>query len=181
MEMYNLIMQRHSSRKFNKNNIQQEDIQKIIDAGLSAPSGQNAQPWHFTVIQNEEVKQELTKLCKTNFLRFGEDWRKTWANSPNFNPFYDPNVIIVISNKTDVIGSDLDCCFAIQNMILMAESLGISSCIVKDICWAIDKENQNQFNIPSGYNCFMSLSLGYAHIKNTKPKTVDYSKVSYIN
>lgn len=180
MDMYEIITCRHSARKYKDEKVLDEDITKIINAGLTAPSGANAQPWHFTVIQNKDIQNELVKICKKNFLEFGEEHRKDWANKDNFNPFYNPNVIIVISNKNSINKSNEDCCFAIENMVLMAESLGLSSCIIRDICWAIDKSNQEQFGIPNEYDCFMCISIGYAQIKNTRLKNLDYSKVNII-
>lgn len=178
--MYDLITCRHSERKYLDKDISQDDIKKIIDAGLSAPSGQNAQPWHFTVIKDKHVQNNLVKICKEKFITQGAPWRKAWAQRENFNPFYEPNIIIVISNKSSVENSNEDCCFAIQNMVLMAESLGLSSCIIRDICWAIDKSNQETFGVPKDYDCFMCISIGYATNKNKSRKNLDLSKVNYI-
>lgn len=180
MKLYNLITCRHSERKYQKKQIPQDDIQKIIDSGLSAPSGMNTQPWHFTVIQNKDKINELVKACKNNFLESDVQWRKNWASLNNFNPFYDPNFLIVVSNKTAVANSNEDCCFAIQNMVLMAEELGLSSCIIRDIGWAINKNNQAKYGIPEDYDCFLSISFGYAESKNKNKKSFDYSKVNYI-
>jgi len=180
MDMYELITCRHSERKFTNDNVSKEYINKIIDAGLSAPSGQNTQPWHFTVIQSAEVQNKLVNICKKKFLEVGQDWRRNWANMDNFNPFYAPNVIIVVSNNNTIINSNEDCCFALQNMTLMAEDLGLSSCIIKDICWAIDKDNQEEYGIPKEFDCFMCLAVGYAKKRNRNKKKLDYSKINYI-
>ena len=181
MDLYNVITHRHSERKYLDKKVSEEQIKKIIDAGLTAPSGGNTQPWHFTVIQDKSVQKEIVEICKEKFLLSNVEWRKNWANMENFNPFYNPDVLIIISNNSEVDMSNEDCCFAIQNMVLMAEGLGLSSCIIRDICWAINKENQAKFGIPEQYDCFMSISIGYAASKNNKDKKLDYSKVNYIN
>ena len=178
--MYDLITCRHSERKYSDKRISDVDLQKIVDAGLSAPSGMNSQPWHITVVKNKDIQAEFVDTCKKKFLEIGSEWRKNWARLDNFNPFYDPDVIIVVSNKNAVENSNEDCCFAIENMVLMAESLGLSSCIIRDICWAIDKTNQDKYGIPKEYDCFMCIAVGYAKIKNNNKKTFDYSKVNYI-
>ena len=179
--MYDIITLRRSVRKYSDKMVSDDDIRKIIDAGLTAPSGGNSQPWHFTVIKNKSKQNELVEICKKEFVEKGSEWRKNWAKQENFNPFYDPSVIIVISNKTDVELSNEDCCFAIENMVLMAESLGLSSCIIRDICWAINKNNQEDYGIPKEYDCFMCVSIGYCETKINKPKTLDYSKVNFVN
>ena len=123
----------------------------------------------------------MVSICREKFSTLGTDWRKKWAEMDNFNPFYNPDTIIVVSNKNTVDKSNEDCCFAIQNMVLLAESLGLSSCIIRDICWTIDKANQSEYGIPEEYDCFMCISLGYSISKNQKRKTFDYSKVNYLN
>jgi len=163
MDMYELITRRHSERKYKSKQVSEEDIQKIINAGLSAPSGQNSQPWHFTVVQNKEVLKELVENAKYAFLEYGEQWRKNWANMEGFNPFYDPDVIIVISRDSTIKQSNEDCCFAIENMVLMGEALGLSSCIIRDICWSINKENQAKYGIPEGYDCLCVFQLVMQH------------------
>lgn len=178
--MYDIITKRRSVRKFTDKNISEEDIQKIIDAGLSAPSGGGAEPWRITVIQNKDVQRELVQICKREFLEKGSEWRKNWAKMDNFNPFYDPDVLFVIGNKSDVENSNEDCCFLVENMVLMAESLGLSSCIIRDICWAINKENQEKFGLPKEYDCFMCISVGYASFDAKRKKNLDYSKVNFI-
>ena len=178
--MYELITCRHSERKYADKTISSEDLQKIVDAGLSAPSGMNTQPWHFTVIQNKQVQREIVETCKKRFEEVGSDWRKNWAKLENFNPFYSPDVLVVVSRKSSVGNSNEDCCFAIENMVLMAESLGISSCIIRDICWGIDADNQERYGIAKDYECFMSVSFGFATNKNKNKKILDYSKVNFI-
>ena len=180
MDFYDLIIRRHSVRKYTEQKVTEEQIKKIIVAGLTAPSGGNTQPWHFSVIQNQEEQSKLVRHCKQAFLQSHVGWRKKWATMDNFNPFYAPSVIIVVSNKNTVENSNEDCCFAIQNMVLMAESLGLGSCIIRDICWAIDKTNQSEFGIPQDYDCFMCLSVGYPVLKNDNVKELDFSKVNYL-
>ena len=74
--MYELITRRHSIRKYTSQQVSDEDISKIIDAGLAAPSGQNTQPWHFTIIKDKQVQKELVDNCKQTFMASSSDWRK---------------------------------------------------------------------------------------------------------
>ncbi len=180
-ELYNLITTRHSCRKFSDKSVADDDIYKIIECGLAAPSAMNRQPWFFVVIKDKSVTNNLKKLAKTAFENSDNDWRKNWAKQPNFDPFYNPNVMVLICNKKDVPNSKNDCCFAVQNMSLMAESLELGSCIIQDVCWAIDETNQADFNIPSDYEIYLALSVGYPALKSTTKKTINTSKYTIIN
>jgi nitroreductase len=53
------IHDRRATPSFDGTPIPPEDLRKILDAGLSAPSGYNMQPWRFVVVQGEEQKRRL--------------------------------------------------------------------------------------------------------------------------
>jgi nitroreductase len=40
-----------------------EDLRRILDAGLSAPSAYNLQPWRFIVVRSAEKKRHLRSAC----------------------------------------------------------------------------------------------------------------------
>ncbi len=53
------IRERRSTPSFDGKLIPQEDLMKILEAGLSAPSGYNMQPWRFIVVQTPEQRRRL--------------------------------------------------------------------------------------------------------------------------
>jgi nitroreductase len=53
------IRERRATPSFDGTPIPPEDLRKILEAGLSAPSGYNMQPWRFIVVQGEEQKKRL--------------------------------------------------------------------------------------------------------------------------
>jgi nitroreductase len=53
------IHERRATPSFDGAPIPAEDLRKILEAGLSAPSGYNIQPWRFIVVQGEEQKKRL--------------------------------------------------------------------------------------------------------------------------
>ena len=54
MDVFVLIITRHSCRKFIDKNIPDEYLTQIIECGLSAPSAMNTQPWHFVIIKDKK-------------------------------------------------------------------------------------------------------------------------------
>ena len=56
------IYQRRSIRKYKKEEISGEILEKILDAARVAPSGKNRQPWKFLVYGGEEKKEILKKM-----------------------------------------------------------------------------------------------------------------------
>jgi nitroreductase len=53
------IAQRRATPSFDGSPIPSEDLKKILEAGLQAPSGYNMQPWRFIVVRSEEQKRRL--------------------------------------------------------------------------------------------------------------------------
>jgi nitroreductase len=53
------IAERRATPSFDGAPIPAEDLKKIVEAGLSAPSGYNVQPWRFIVVQSPEQKKRL--------------------------------------------------------------------------------------------------------------------------
>jgi nitroreductase len=53
------ILERRSTPSFDGKPIPAGDLRTILQAGLSAPSGYNLQPWRFVVVQSPEGKRKL--------------------------------------------------------------------------------------------------------------------------
>jgi nitroreductase len=53
------IAQRRATPSFDGIPIPDEDLEKILRAGLQAPSGYNLQPWRFIVVRTPEQKKRL--------------------------------------------------------------------------------------------------------------------------
>lgn len=64
MNNLDFIYKRHSVRKFKNFYIPMIDIKEIIKAAVYAPSGKNAQNWHFVVIRNGNKIEELAKVIE---------------------------------------------------------------------------------------------------------------------
>ena len=53
------IRERRATPSFDGSPIPDVDLKQILEAGLSAPSGYNVQPWRFVVVQTHEQKKRL--------------------------------------------------------------------------------------------------------------------------
>ncbi len=137
MELWDAIRNRRSCRKFSPQPVKEEDLQKIIEAGTWAPSPANNQPWEFVILTNQGIKEQLHAACLDSkeeaFQKSG--WR--WLGKYEIDFLArTPMIIAVLGDpaKTGVdqfIGETRDgyryaCAAAIQNMLLMAHSLGLA-------------------------------------------------------
>ena len=62
------IIQRKSIRKYKNEAVKREDIDRIIQAAILAPSAKNRQPWKYFVYTNEE-KENLLNVMEQGLIR----------------------------------------------------------------------------------------------------------------
>lgn len=62
MDAIEAILTRRSIRKYTQDPVSEETIEKLLEAAMAAPSAGNQQPWHFIVIRDREILDEIPKL-----------------------------------------------------------------------------------------------------------------------
>jgi nitroreductase len=112
--MLEAIAKRASCRAYKPDPVPEEMVQELVRAALSAPSGNNARPWHLIVVRDPEKRQALSKT---------HPWAFFCADSP---------VVIVVAadpRKSEHWWIE-DCSAAIENILIQATALGLGSCWV---------------------------------------------------
>lgn len=168
------IKNRRSIRKFNDKNISQENLIQLIEAASYAPNGHNMQPWNFSIVQNQDLLNELNIAAKENFKISDNDFIKKLGNNDKFNCFYGANTAIIISKDPNAITGQSDCILAAQNLMLAATSLGIGSCWIETGAMAFEGENglkyKNLVKIPENFEIVSILVLGYSDVTPKAPE-----------
>lgn len=175
------ILTRRSCRKFFDNQIEDDDINKIVECGLSAPSGMNKQPWFIVALKNKDIINKFTENIKSNFLKSDCLWRKKWAEEKNVNFFYNPPVLFLIFGNLLSEYSKIDCAIVAENMTLACEALGLASCMIGEVSW-IDKDILfEKIKVPKDYDIVLGLSVGYAKNPNKTKRKINSKKFSIID
>lgn len=136
-EFYQLLESRKSIRKYKPEPVPQEIIERILAAGMQAPSGKNRQNWRFFVVTGTKrdeylkysqkswlgIKDVLAKKLKPSLYQFTERFFYTLGDAP---------VIIFAYSHNDSeeryhtsIGSVY---MAVENMNLACLVEGLGSC-----------------------------------------------------
>lgn len=113
--MIETILERRSCRKFKKEQIQKDVLDKILQAGLSAPSGMNLQNTKIVVVQDEKDIQILSDLN-----------RRIWGKDTD--PFYGAPTICLILSPIDSRNNVKDGALVLGYMQMAAYTLGVGSC-----------------------------------------------------
>ncbi len=180
-EILKTILNRRSIRKFKPEQLKIEELQVILKAGKYAPTAMNQQPWHFTVIQSQEVLNKINEACKkvlikTKNKRFEQLSKGT--DGKDISVMHNTPVLIVVSGNQEAIAPQIDCALAIQNMFIAAESLGIGSCWIYAIYHLYSDADGKDFLIkegiiPKDYVLAGSCAFGYKAIEPQAPPRKD--------
>jgi nitroreductase len=136
-DLLNLISSRKSVRQYSEKHISDDDLRKVLEAGRLAPSWMNVQSWKFILIKSQENKDLLSELsigqahvknadalivCVADIDAW-ETAKITHIKNPALNPALQGENGLLIRTLEQVV-------YPISYMMLEAESLGITSCII---------------------------------------------------
>ncbi len=155
MEFNELVYARRSVRRFTPEAIRQASLEKILRAGLAAPSPNNSTPWVVSVVTSGEIIQQMRKVVHQRldvmFPNLDEDkksilekiklFSSIFANAPVvlavFSKPYKAPIMELLENSdfsSEQINQwrrfpDLQATGAmVQNMLLAATDEGLGSC-----------------------------------------------------
>ena len=63
MDFHELLLQRHSIRRYTDQPLDPEHVKTILEAGLLAPSSKSARSWQFVVVEDHDTMLRLME-CK---------------------------------------------------------------------------------------------------------------------
>jgi nitroreductase len=178
------IKTRRSTRSFTDDQIKEDELQSVLEAGLYAPSAINQQAWHFTVIQNKELLNWLNEHAKETAKTFDNEHIRAMAHNEKLHIFYGAPTVILVSGKEDATSIESDCAAANQNMLLAAESIGLGSCWVNLILFLFQhpdaKKYMQELGIPAGYRPICSVALGYKKVNTVNTPARKPNRINYI-
>lgn len=162
MEFFDVLKERRSIRHYEEGFIVPfEDIKKIIEAGMYAPSAMRKFPWEFLVITDQVLLQKIEKEHKY----------ASFASSAG--------VMIAVCEKESVSHAGMgviDVAMASQNMMLAAYALGYGSCFC-----GVYPETHEKFadvlQVPKDVRVIGLISLGKPIETKGVPERYDELKV----
>jgi nitroreductase len=151
MKCIEQILTRRSIRKFKTEEVNEEVISNILEAGRCAPTATNNQPWHFIVAKNKKAKEAFS---------FG-----------GFNRFVEGASFIVAGfyKQSEVIIEKLslmDVTIALQNMVLAGWVQGVGSCWMGAFN---ERKLRDTLSLPSDINIVGAVAFGIPNETPNQP------------
>jgi nitroreductase len=180
-----VIQDRRSVREFTPEAVSRQDLDMILEAARQAPSGENAQPWRFIVVQDGAMRKKLgalagggsgrrftaefvTKKMQERFSSLQDEAKKKAAfeklTSGQVSAFMaDAPVNLVVCGRKDVWDLPYDTSAAIENVLLMVTALGLGACWVIAPCIDIRDEERVKalLGVPEGMKVISIISIGH--------------------
>lgn len=168
-ETIKTLLSRRSIRAYKTEQLRDEELNLILEAGKYAPSAINQQRWHFSVVQNQDILSKINEGCRSIIRNSPVKELAERANSESFSVFYNAPALIVVSGDPGAILPQIDCSLALGNMFLAAESLGIGSCwinaVVQFFAGEEGKKLKKDLGIPEEYAVYCAGSFGYKAVQ----------------
>lgn len=143
-----IVTNRRSIRRYTENRVDEKDVMEILKAGMSAPSAHNQQPWHFVVIDNREIMEEIMAVHPHSKMLAGA-----------------PICILVCGDLSNMKAPEYlsqDCSAAVMNMLIRITELGLGG-VWLGIHPNTHRENgiRKVVKLPSQIVPFALISLGH--------------------
>lgn len=166
MDFMQMVLARESCRSYQDKPVSREDLIKIVEAGRLSPSGCNAQPWKFIVVDEPEALEKCRDAVVVD-----EGTGAPWRDQV-------PAFIIMVEQKAAVKPmveahyghtqrfAQGDIGMAAMNMCYQAMELGLSTCLI-----GVNSQEkmEKHFGIPQGQEVRLVLAVGYGNVGD-KPR-----------
>ncbi len=170
-ELLELMNSRVSIRRYTDEDLDREDIGMILEAARWAPSAGNMQSWEYIVVNDEEIKEELSRIA----------YNQSHVREA-------PVCIVVMGDKEkserryDDRGKNLymvqETAAAMQNMLLMAQNLGLGAAWVG----AFDEEEvKDLLEVPDNLRPLSIITVGHPAERPTVSEKKRVTENTFIN
>jgi nitroreductase len=177
-DLFEIMATTRSMRRLKPDPVPAELIRKILEAGVSAPSGGNMQRWRFLVIRDPTVKQTVGSYYKRAWDELVNPRYRAGEPAPGTTPerftrmldaaqyladhIHEAPVWIVPcmagANPSRTAGSSIYP--AVQNVLLAARALGLGATLTT-LYLSFEKEVEAALGLPADVHSYALLPIGY--------------------
>ena len=165
-----IIRTRRSCRSYKPEQITDEQLNVVLEAGTYAPTSRGLQSPFIVAVQNDVLKERLAKM-------------NAEVMGVTTNPYYDAPTYVLVFVSEDAPNGVQDASLVLENMMLAAHAQGLGSCWIhrerEMFATEEGKELMRQWGLPEGLIGIGALSVGYpdGEPSPAKPRKEGYARV----
>jgi nitroreductase len=164
MDLFNAIQARRSVRKFRPDPVPRSDLEKLVAAGIEAPSGANAQLRQYVIVDDPAVMDALRQASGA----------------------IDgaPAAIVVLIEPAETPYGPFwvqDASAAIENMLLAAVAMGYASCWVEGQVRRHEPALREALGVPQALRVWAILPIGKPAAHPARPAKSRLPDVTHYN
>lgn len=172
----NDLKTRRSIRKFKDEQISDEDLKTILEAGTYAPTGRGAQSPKIVVIQDEEKIKELSA------------WNRSFFPVPvpdDMDPIYGAKTLLIVLADSEMPTWVEDGSSVLAVLVNAAHAVGVGSCWIHRARDEFEspkgKELLKEWGIPENYEGVGHVVLGYPDMDAPEPLPRKEDYIHYVD
>ena len=172
------ILSRRSIRAYKEQAVPRDLLDKIVECGIWAPNGMNAQQWEVRIVDNKEWLDNITAAYKLSVQ--GTPAERMVEQESFKNMFRNAPAVIFVAHKPGHC-TQVDCGLMAGNMMLAATSLDLGSiCMMGPIGFFrtdAGKPFLESLRLSKGYELLLCVGVGYADEQpNPTPRNMDVAQ-----
>jgi nitroreductase len=173
-----LVQNRQSDRAYLDKPVENEKLERILEAARLAPSACNSQPWKFIVVTDPEKRMQVADATASKILSMNHFTKQA------------PVQLVLVeenANLTSTVGGwatnkhypHIDLGIVAAHISLAAADEGLGSCIIG---WCDEKKVKKALEVPKSKRVMLVILLGYSNQplrekkRKTKEEIVSYDK-----
>lgn len=164
MDYFELIDRRQSCRAYQDRPVEQDKLEKVLEAARIAPSASNGQPWRYVAVTGAQTLKYMAPLMQgpgfNGFVSQAPCLIAVWEAESNLSARFG-------ARHKDQPYSSIDIGLSVGQLCLAATALGLSTCIMG---WFDEPQLMDLLQIPTGARLRLVIALGYAKDETARPK-----------
>ncbi len=166
MNTLQTIVERRSIRKYSGEKVTDEQINELLKAAMYAPSARNTRSWHFIIIKDRSLLNEIPKFHPYSAMLSGASLAVLVCGDLQLEPSPEYNA--------------LNCSAATQNLLLAAHALDLGA-VWLGVYPRAERMNGflNLFRLPQHILPINLISIGYSAEEKPAPQRFESGKIHW--
>lgn len=167
-EALEVLKNRRAIRKFKPEQITEEELRAVVEAGTYAPTGKGSQGVQIVAVQSPAYVAAVDAL------------NAKVLGAPDAHPYYGAPTILLVFETEQCVTHELDGAAVCTNLLNAAYAAGLGSCWIHRCRQMFELEEGKallrEWGLPETLHGVASVALGYADCAHpaAKPRKADY-------